>query len=206
MHTCLTGVRRKPSAAKSRTEALPLLDTPPPKEHLPTVLGTAEPSGRHPGPRMTRGPCHIREGAGVPGGPGRQASERLMPAPRQRESGATGCRPPSRTAEARLCPDCASLPRFLPHPTLSGGQDETCAHRTTHFQRNLARQYASRTALHLAVSVTKLGIFLHITRIQSYFLRSERNATRHIVQIVGLLDFLTVLRYIKRKTPIPAHE
>lgn len=68
IHTCLTGVRRRPSAAKSRTETLPLLDTPPPKEHLPTVLGTAEPSGRHlPGPATS---------GKEPGSPEAQGSKR----------------------------------------------------------------------------------------------------------------------------------
>lgn len=50
----------------------------------------------------------------------------------------------TQTAEARLCPDCAPLPKFTPHPTLSRAQDETRAHRTSHFQENYQRKYASR--------------------------------------------------------------
>lgn len=42
---------------------------------------------------------------------------------------------------------------------------------------------------HLFVSLMTLGIFLHIMRIQSYFLRSERHDMKHIFQIFGLLGF-----------------
>ena len=44
-------------------------------------------------------------------------------------------------------------------------------------------------SLHLAVSLMQLGIFLHVTGIQSYFLRSDRDDMKHIFQIFGLLHF-----------------
>lgn len=48
--------------------------------------------------------------------------------------------------------------------------------------------------------------FLHVTRISSYFLRSEGHDMKHIFQIVGLLGFPHNPMILKKKKEIAAYE
>lgn len=68
-------------------------------------------------------------------------------------------------------------------------QDWTRARYTLYLKKSNVEEVPPEASLHLAVSLMKLGIFLHVTGIQSYFLRSDRDDMKHIFQIVGLLDF-----------------